>query len=241
MTEKRTVSLKEIVTNPKESIHFANGWQRIWLIVSGLILVLHLFVLLAFLPNFSQLIADTKEDEKIVNEIESWQKLNQSECMRVAEVENKAKLAHYEKNKIRRAEYDKVHKELYAQIERAKERLFQIETTGGKYYPEWGKVNDQIHAYTIKYTSHIWSDDDKNYLASFSDADLISFLECTKRIDKKKELLTNIQTEKENASYSQGRLFSVLFWTIFSYFAICFSIYGAGWTFGWAKSGFGKN
>lgn len=232
------MKILDFLVSPKESLPLLNGWQRIWLVFTGLLLVIHFLIIIANIPSVSDIFPNTSSLDKTIEASDKWLTENRQICTQADRAVETAMLENNDYNSIGRAAVDKQRQEYLIKIEDANQKLYKIETSGGKYFQEWVKVNDQIQAYQGKLNKMTWVDRKFNYWTMVDSDRRDIVLKCNANKDEHQTAVKELETLKSQSRYNVNNFISTLTWSIVSFLTIAGSIYFLGWCIGWVRKGF---
>ena len=216
------------------------GWQRIWLVFSAGLLLIHLVVAGIVLSDLAKTKIDTASYESRRRVIDTWQRDNHQKCKEAALIVKDIQLANAKFNADGEAKAQLASSDLLSKIEQAKSRLYAIETAGGKYYAEWSKHNDAIDAYTQKLAQLKWTPRPfKNEMVN--QATQYTVNDCYANVDQEVALSTEMEKAKEAAERAFTDIKNGLFGTLASFVFFSFGLYLMGWCIGWIRAGFGRS
>jgi len=231
------MKILDFLKSPKESIRLLNGWQRIWLIFTGLLLLIHVALFFDAIPSALSIYPDTNKYSETIKASEKWLAENKAAC-EVAELAiNQAKQRNEDFNSARRAEINKQRQVYLDKIQSANERLYKIETSGGKYYQEWSSVTNSIDAFEGKLRLLVWTD--RKFSIDMVEPMIFkTVINCGAKIEEKELSTKELNEVKEKSKQLLDSFFNEIFWLIFSLFAWAGGVYFLGWAFGWVRDGF---
>jgi hypothetical protein len=215
------------------------GWQRIWLVFSGGLLLIHLVVAGFIVSGLPETKFDAASFESRRLALATWQRENHQKCKEAALIIKDAQQANAKYNADGETKSQLASSELLSKIEQAKARLYAIETAGGKYYAEWSKHNDALGAYTQKLSQLRWIP------RPFSDemihpATRYAVNECFANLEQERALFTDIEKAKEASERALTDIKNGLFGTLVSFLVLSLGLYLAGWCIGWIRAGFNQ-
>lgn len=215
-----------------------NGWQRIWLVLAGVLLGLHLAVGYLMLPDYSSTRFDPLKYQRSLVDIEKRQLDNTQRCRVAADDVQLAIQANADYQAKGEAASKALQAVTQGKLDAAKARLFAIETSGGKFYEEWSKVNNAIEAYETKLREQAWKPRPFNALEMAKTESLITLRECDAMDKQRIAILADIDTAKQSAESARENVKAVVFGTLISFLCFAFGLYFFGWCIGWIRSGF---
>lgn len=213
------------------------GWQRIWLVLTGVLLAIHLLVAGIILSSLSEATYDSAFFEARKSVADSWQRDNQQRCRDAAQAVKAAQQLNAEYNAQGEAKAQEARSALIPKIEAAKARLFAVETAGGKYSQEWSKHRDAIDAYTDKLNEHRWTPRPFKE-ETIHPAARYAVNECVEKQGRETTLLAEMDTAKELAATTRKDIKNGLLATLASFLCFSLGIYLVGWCIGWIRVGF---
>jgi len=234
------MKILEFLVSPKESLPLLNGWQRIWLVIAGFLLVIHAVVITANIPSVSDIFPNTSSFDSTILASDKWLVENKQICAEADLAVEKAMLENNNYNSLGQAAIDKQRQEYLIKIEDANQRLYKIETSGGKYYSEWSKVTSQIEAYYGKLKKINWVDRKFNYWTMVDSDKRDIVLKCNIKKEERQTAVKALDDLKSQSGYNVSNFISTLTWSIVSFLIITSSIYFLGWSIGWIRKGFKK-
>jgi hypothetical protein len=232
------MKIVDFLKSPKESIPLLNGWQRIWLILTGLLLAIHVVLFFYDMPSASSIFPNTNNYSETIKSSDKWLLENKLACDEAKLAIDQAQQKNEDFNSVRKGEANKQRQVYLDKIQLANERLYKIETTGGKYNQEWSNINDSIYANQKKLNSLVWTD------RKFIRGDMVepmilaTVINCESMIAENITSKELIKEAKKNSKQLLDRFFNEIFWLIVSFFAWSGILYFLGWGFGWVRDGF---
>ncbi|WP_232229815.1 hypothetical protein [Polaromonas glacialis] len=238
MTPQPKISLFAYLVSPRAGLTRLNGWQRIWLVLTGVILALHVLIGSLFFPNPSRMRFDPSLYEAQVASADKWKLENRQRCRAAAEEVQFADRFNAEYNDKGEAKARELMAATQVKLDEARARLFAIETSGGKFYGEWAKYDNAIEAYTMKLREQKWIP------RSFKDDEMVkpeslsTVKECIFFDQQRTSILADMDTAKQTAEIAREDGRNVVFGTLISFPCISLGLYLIGWCVGWIKGGF---
>lgn len=215
-----------------------NGWQRIWLVLSGVLLVLHVLIGILLFPDPSKMRFDPSNYESKLAQADKWKLDNRQRCRAALEQVQFADRLNDEYNEKGEIQATELRAAIQTKIDEAKSRLFAIETSGGKYYAEWSKYDNAIEAYTKKLREQKWKPRPFNEDEMVKPETLNTVKECVLFDQKRTSIMADIDTGMQSAEYARESARNAIFVTLISFLCISFGLYLFGWCIGWIKGGF---
>lgn len=238
MSTKQHITLLAFLLSPREGMSRLNGWQRIWLVLTGILLGLHVVVGLVLLPDFSKMRFDQAPYERRLADTDKWQRENKQRCTAVAEDVRSAERLNAQYNAIGNAKATELRTATQAKLDEAKARLFAIETSGGKYYAEWAKHDSAIEAYTNKLREQAWAPRPFKADDMVKAESLAGVWECADIEQRRIAALADMDTAKQDAERSRENATNSVLATVISFFCTSLGLYFIGWCLGWIGKGF---
>jgi amino acid transporter len=90
METKDTPRFLELVRNPLQNLNKTNGWQRIWIALSGFMLICQFIYILFSIPNIFSYIEEKNNKQSEVLAATEWIQKNKSMCESVATIAEEA-------------------------------------------------------------------------------------------------------------------------------------------------------
>ena len=232
------MKILDFLVSPKESLPLLNGWQRIWLVFAGFLLVIHSLIIILNIPSVSDIFPNTSSFNNTIAASDKWLADNKQICTQADRAVETAMLENNDYNSLGRTAIDKQRQEYLTKIEDANQRLYKIETSGGKYFQEWVKVNDQIQAYQGKLNKITWVDRKFNYWTMVDSDKRDIVIKCNVNKEERQTAVKELDALKSQSKYSVSNFISTLTWSIVSFLTMTGSIYFLGWSIGWIRKGF---
>lgn len=238
MTSQPQISLFAYLLSPRAGLTRLNGWQRIWLVLTGVILALHVLIGSLLLPDLSRMRFDSSLYEVQVANADKWKLENRQQCKVAAEEVQFASRLNDEYNAKGEAKSNALRAATQVKIDEAKARLFAIETSGGKYYGEWAKYDNAIEAYTMKLREQRWIP------RSFKEDEMVKpellsmVRECVLVDQQRTSILADMDTARQTAERARENARTTVLGTLISFLCISLGLYLAGWCVGWIRGGF---
>ena len=238
MTPQPKISLFAYLLSPRVSLTRLNGWQRIWLVLTGVMLALHVLIGSLLLPDLFRMRFDPSPYEVQVAKADKWKLENRQRCSAAAEEVQFADRVNAEYNAKGEAKAKDLTAATQAKIDEAKARLFAIETSGGKFYGEWVKYDNAIEAYTTKLREQRWIP------RSFKEDEMVkpewlsTVRECVLFDQQRTSILADMDTARQTAEIARESAKTVVFGTLISFLCISLGLYLVGWCVGWIRGGF---
>ena len=232
------IKIKDFLVAPRESLPLLNGWQRIWLIVTGLLLIVHILVIISSIPAISDVYPDTSLAQRNIAESDKWLTVNKDLCEEANLAFDAAVLKNNDYNLLGQNAINKEREVFIIKIEEANQRLYKIETSGGKYSQEWAKVNDQIQAFQGKLNKIVWVNRQFNYQTMVDADKRNAAIKCRANKDGRKAAIEELDNIKTQASDHINGFISTVMSSIISFFSLTFGLYFLGWSIGWVRRGF---
>jgi len=234
------MKILDFLLSPKESLPILNGWQRIWLVFAGFLLVIHTLIIILNIPSVSDIFPNTTTFDNAIAASDKWLAENEQICTQADRAVETAILKNNDYNSLGRTAIDKQRQEYLIKIEDASQRIYKIETSGGKYYQEWVKVRDQIQAYQGKLYKMTWVDRKFDYSTMVDSDKRDIVIKCSANKERRQTAVKELDDLKSQSRYSISNFISTLTWSIVSFLAMTSSIYFLGWSIGWIRKGFKK-
>lgn len=238
MTPKQHISLLAFLISPREGMSRLNGWQRIWLVTTGILLALHILVGASTLSDFSTMQFDQSPFDLRLAETEKWQLDNKRRCVEVAEDMRNVKRVNDQYNADGNAKATDIRSATLAKLEELKTRLFAIETSGGKFSTEWSKYSNAIDAYTNKLSEQAWVVRPFNVDSMVRAGLLATVRDCADFEQRRITVLAEMDTAKMTSKAYRESAKSSLLITVGSFFCVALGLYFFGWCLGWIRKGF---
>ena len=238
MTSQPQISLFAYLLSPRAGLTRLNGWQRIWLVLTGVILALHVLIGSLLLPDLSRMRFDPSLYEVQVASADKWKLENRQRCKAAAEEVQFSSRLNNEYNARGEAKSNDLRAATQVKIDEAKARLFAIETSGGKYYGEWAKYYNAIEAYTMKLREERWIP------RSFKEDEMVkpellsTVKECILFDQQRTSILADMDTARQAAESARENARTAVFGTLISFLCISLGLYLVGWCVGWIRGGF---
>lgn len=242
MENQGTPKFLELVRNPLQNLSRTNGWQRIWIALSGFMFICQVIYILFSIPNVFTYIEEKNNKQSEISSASEWIQKNKSMCESVAAAveEAIAKNNAYNVNGV--ANYNNQANELRQKIQIAKDRLYKIEITGGMYYQDWASTKNQIEAHEKKlYSITSWVDRPFNYSMVENPAYREGSIRCGHQATVEKNATEELGNIKYRFDYEVSKFLSSLFATAISFVLVTTSVYLLGWGLGWIRKGFKSN
>lgn len=238
MTSAQRISLLQFLSSPRSGIARLNGWQRIWLVTTAILFLLHLGVGYALLAQLPTTQFEPATFQSRIAAAENWSRENHAGCKAAEEEVQLAKRQNAEYNVNGRTRLRELREATEAKIEEAKGHLFAIETSGGKYSQEWSKYNEAITAYTQKVSEQTWLSREFDEQAMVSAATRQRVQRCDEKAATRPFVEFEMHIARESAQRATTDATSIMMGSVISFICFALSIYGAGWCIGWIAGGF---
>ena len=238
MTQESNVSLFAFLLSPRASMARLNGWQRIWLVLTGALFALHTLVGYLLLPDFFRTRFDPAQFERRISDNNKWQRENQQKCKVAADDVTSAERSNTEYNEKGTAKAQELMAITQAKIDDAKAKLFSIETSGGKYYPEWAKYDQAIEAYLGKLQEQRWKPRPFNADAMVKPVSLSTLSQCASIDQQRDKILAEMETARQEATSVRDEAGRAVLGTFISFICVSLGLYLFGWCVGWIRVGF---
>lgn len=238
MTSQPQISLFGYMLSPRAGLKRLNGWQRIWLVLTGVILALHVLFGSLLLPDLSRMRFDPSLYEVQVASADKWKLENRQRCRAAAEEVQFADRFNAEYNATGEAKAKDLRVATQAKIDEAKARLFTIETSGGKFSGEWSKYGNAIEAYTLKLREQKWIPRPFNEEEMVKPESLSTVRECILFDQQRTTILAGMDTARQTAESTRDDAKTALFGTLISFLCTSLGLYLVGWCIGWIRGGF---
>ena len=240
MTTETQISLITFLFSPRKGMSRLNGWQRIWLVLSGVILALHVVIGSFFLPDIFKESSDQNLEMVQLADTNKWINENRKRCVGALEEVEFAQRLNEEYNAKGEAVASELRAATQVKINEAKAKLFAIETSGGKYYGEWVKFDNAIDAYTKKLNEQRWTQRPFSKEAMVKPWVLHTVQDCVVFDQQRTTLMSSIDTNKKNAENAREDARNGILITLLSFFCISLGFYLFGWCIAWIKGGFSR-
>lgn len=238
MTTDTQISLLTFLKNPRTGISRLNGWQRIWLVLSGVIFAIHALIGFLILSDLPAMRFDSSKYEEKIAVAEKWKLENRQRCIAVIDELMFASRTNDEYNATNEAKSKELRAATQTKIDEAKARLFAIETSGGKYSEQWAKYDNAITAYDVKLREQKWIPRPFNAEQTVKPESLTAIKECAQFDQQRTDMLSTMDADKITAKNSRQRAVDNLLATAISFVCFALGLYLIGWCIGWIKGGF---
>ena len=238
MTPQPKISLFAYLLSPRGGLTRLNGWQRIWLVLTGVMLALHVLIGSLLMPDLSRMRFDPSLYEVQVASADKWKLENRQRCRAAAEEVQFAERFNAEHNAKGEAKAKGLMAATEASLDEAKARLFAIETSGGKYYDEWAKYNNAVEAYTKKLREQKWIPRPFKEDEMVKPELLSTVNKCILFDQQRTSILADMDTARQTAEIARESGKTVVLGTLISFLCISLGFYLVGWCVGWIKGGF---
>ena len=117
------MKILDFLVSPKESLPLLNGWQRIWLVFAGFLLVIHSLIIILNIPSVSDIFPNTNSFDNTIAASDKWLAENKQICTQADRAVETAMLENNDYNSLGRTAIDKQRQEYLTKIEDANQRL----------------------------------------------------------------------------------------------------------------------
>lgn len=238
MRTDHQISLFSFLLSPRSGLPRLNGWQRAWLVVSGILLAVHLPIGYSALTNRANTSFDSAPYERRIANLDTWLSENRQRCIDAGEEAEFARRMNAEYNAKGEVHAQSLQAAFQTKIDEAKRRLFAIETSGGKYYSEWVKYRDAIDAYTEKLREQKWKARPFKEEGMVSPASLRAIQLCEVMTQSRATVVTERDAAKDSAEQALADANQTAMATAISFLGFSLGLYFVGWCIGWIRGGF---
>lgn len=232
------ISLLSFLGNPRRGLARLNGWQRIWSLITGVLLIIHLIVGATIAPRISSLTFDPARHLEKLETASKWTQDNQQRCAAAQSQYEAGQRAVDEHNALGEAQVREQRAATQTKLEASMARMFAIETSGNKYGDEWRKYSDASEAYTRLLGGQQWFPR-KFVIKESLPPSTVSVLDaCNANERAQLELTDQIDFNTRAAKEARGQFVGVVLATGLSFLFFSFGIYFLGWSVGWIWRGF---
>lgn len=238
MTPAPSISLLRFLLNPRGGMPRLNGWQRIWLVITGFMFALHVVIGFALFPALSTLRFDPHDYEDKIAKADKWKVENRVRCTSAIEELQLAHRINDQNNEKIEAQLGQMRAATQAKIDEAKVRLFAIETSGGKFYGEWVKYDNAVEAYQKKLSEQRWSPRAFNEDEMVKPGTSTTIKRCALIQEQRDAASSDLEDKKRSSEYAIESAKNFVLVTLISFLFFTFGLYLFGWCIGWIRGGF---